>query len=180
VPLGPVPMEHYRVSDIDRAADAFPDLAFEIVHGGMAFVEETAWQLARFPNVYVNLEILHQFVVARPAAFTQALAGLLDVGGPAAIEKIFWGTGCMAVHPQPSLEAFWYDFEFPPELVKGRGTPQLTHEAKRKILGENYARVIGLDLEGARAAIVDDEFAQRRLAGRAAPYSTTKVAGKVV
>src|ERR1700750_1580052 len=33
VPLGPVPMEHYKVDDIDRAAIAFPGLNFEIVHG---------------------------------------------------------------------------------------------------------------------------------------------------
>jgi uncharacterized protein len=42
LPLGPVPMEHYRVDDIDRAAAAFPGLNFEIVHGGMAFLEEAA------------------------------------------------------------------------------------------------------------------------------------------
>jgi len=29
---------------------AFPELNFEIVHGGMAFLEETAWQIARFPT----------------------------------------------------------------------------------------------------------------------------------
>jgi len=180
VPLGPVPMAHYHVADVDRAADAFPDLAFEIVHGGMAFVEETAWQLARFANVYVNLEILHQFVVAKPAAFTQALAGLLDVGGPYALDKIFWGTGCMAVHPRPSLEAFWHRFEFPPERMDGSGIPHMTREAKRKILAENYARMIGLDLASARAGIADDEFARRRRSGLAQPYSTTRVAGKAV
>ena len=51
IPLGPVPMDHYRMDDIDAAAAAFPDLQFEIVHGGFAFIEETALQLARFSNV---------------------------------------------------------------------------------------------------------------------------------
>jgi len=46
IPLGPVPMDHYRMDDIDAAAAAFPDLQFEVVHGGFAFIEETAFQLA--------------------------------------------------------------------------------------------------------------------------------------
>lgn len=80
LPLGPVPMEHYKVDDIDRAAIAFPGLNFEIVHGGMAFLEETAWQLARFQNVYVNLEITSALLRTRPLAFAQALGALV---GPA-------------------------------------------------------------------------------------------------
>ncbi len=52
IPLGPVPMDPYRMDDIDAAAAAFPDLQFEVVHGGFAFIEETAFQLARFPNVW--------------------------------------------------------------------------------------------------------------------------------
>jgi predicted TIM-barrel fold metal-dependent hydrolase len=47
IPLGPVPMDHYRMDDIDAAAAAFPDLQFEIVHGGFAFIEETAFQLVQ-------------------------------------------------------------------------------------------------------------------------------------
>ena len=35
----------------------FPDLNFEIVHSGLAFVEETAHAIARSHNVYANLEI---------------------------------------------------------------------------------------------------------------------------
>ena len=65
-------MKHYRMDDIDAAADAFPGLAFEVVHGGMAFVEETARQLARYPNVYVNLEVTASLSMSAPAQFTQA------------------------------------------------------------------------------------------------------------
>ena len=32
-------MNPYRIDDIDIAADAFPDLSFEIVHAGVAFVD---------------------------------------------------------------------------------------------------------------------------------------------
>ncbi|PLS18601.1 amidohydrolase [Bacillus sp. M6-12] len=181
VPLGPIPMQHYKVDDIDRCADAFPDLNFEIVHGGMAFIEETAWQLARFPNVYVNIEILSALAVTKPQAFLQAMAGLISAGGPVALDKIIWGTGCMAFHPQPLLEAFWNDFAFPEELVNGHGLPRMDKEAKRKILGENFARMIGFDLQKAKQRTVGDEFDKKRkeTGGNASPFSTTKVSGMV-
>lgn len=175
LPLGPVPMEHYRVDDIDRACIAFPDLNFEIVHGGMAFIEETAWQLARFPNVYVNLEITSAIAASRPAAFLQTLAALIGPGGPGAIDRLLWGTGAMAFHPQPLLEHFVRDFAFPEELIAGTGLPQIDRDAKRKILFDNYARMNGLDLESRLAAIQDDEFARRRAAGPLAPFSTARV-----
>src|SRR3546814_1661439 len=73
-------MEHYRVDDIDRALTAFPDLQFEIVHGGMAFLEETAWQLGRYPNVYVNLEVTSASAATRPAAFGHALGMMASIG----------------------------------------------------------------------------------------------------
>lgn len=169
LPLGPVEMEHYRVDDIDRACMAFPGLNFEIVHGGMAFLEETAWQLARFPNVYVNLEITSSYVANRRGAFQHAMAALIGPGGAGAIERILWGTGSIAFHPQPLLEAFVRDFAFPPELVEGSGIPQLDAEAKRKILFSNYERMIGLDLTSRLTAIQNDEFAKRRPNGPRPP-----------
>jgi predicted TIM-barrel fold metal-dependent hydrolase len=174
LPLGPVAMEHYKVDDIDRAAMAFPDLNFEIVHGGMAFLEETAWQLARFPNVFVNLEITCALAASRPQAFMQAMAALIGPGGPGAMERIVWGTGAMAFHPQPLLESFVRDFAFPDQLIEGVGLPQMTQEAKRAILFDNYARMSGVDLKARLAATQDDEFARRRRDGPAAPFSTLR------
>ena len=47
LPNGSVPLESYRVDDLDVAADSFPGMAFEIIHSGMAFVEETAFAISR-------------------------------------------------------------------------------------------------------------------------------------
>lgn len=174
LPLGPVPMEHYRVDDIDRACMAFPGLNFEIVHGGMAFLEETAWQLARFPNVYVNLEITTSLAASRPAAFLHAIAALVGPGGQQAVERLLWGTGAMAFHPQPLLEAFVRNFEFSEEMIAGTGLPVIDRSAKRKILFENYARMCGVDLEARLPAIVDDEFARRRGDELAPPFSSVR------
>jgi hypothetical protein len=83
-------------------------------------------------------------------------------------------------HPDPPLHWFWNSFEFPEEMVEGLALPQIDKAAKRKILGENCARLIGLDIEAAKQRISNDEFAQRRAEGKAAPYSTTRSAGVAV
>ncbi len=48
-----------------------------------------------------------------------------------------------------NLDAFW-NFEIPQDLVEGYGYPQLTEQAKRKILGENLLRLQGMDVEETR------------------------------
>jgi predicted TIM-barrel fold metal-dependent hydrolase len=173
LPLGPVELLHYRVDDIDRAAMAFPHLNFEIVHGGMAFLEETAWQLARFENVWVNLETTASKARRRPKAFEHAMATLIR--GPKSIERLLWGTGAMVAHPRPHLEAFVRGFRFSEELVDGGVVAQITNDDKRAILAGNYARMHGLDLEARLAAVADDEFARQRGDEPAPPYSTTRV-----
>ena len=69
IPNGPVPMNPYRVDDVDGAAIHFPDLSFEIIHSGLAFVDETCHALARFPNVYANLEITSLLMFHGPGLF---------------------------------------------------------------------------------------------------------------
>ncbi|GAA4728439.1 hypothetical protein GCM10023350_09420 [Nocardioides endophyticus] len=179
VPLGPVPMEHYKMDDIDRAAIAFPDLNFEVVHGGMAFLEESAWQLARFDNVYINLEITTSLLNRRPSAFREAMATLMMHGGAHALDKICWGTGAMANHPQPPLERFVRDFQFTQEQIDG-GVPEMNDVTRGKVLAGNYAEMTGLDLERRLKAIENDEFAQQTEGGVMPPYSTTHAAGHVV
>lgn len=179
-PLGPVPMEPYDPRDIDEAATSFPDIDFSIVHGGVAFVEEIAWQLARYPNIYVNLEGLPILLVGNERAFAESFAGLLSVGGEEALGKIYWSSAAMAAHPRPQLEAF-ADFQIPEDIRRDNGgisgdLPPLTDDDKRAVLGENYANLLGIDIDDARDRIAGDAFDRQRADGLAEPYSTTAVA----
>jgi hypothetical protein len=167
LPMGAVPIEAYKVDDIGGAADAFPDLNFEIVHGGMAFLDETGMQLSLFPNVYVNLEVTGALIVKRERWFAESLAALLKWAGPA---KIMWGSGTVFCHPQPALEKFWNDFQLPDDLVSVAGM-QVTPEVKRMILCDNYARYAGIDVEAAKARIAHDTFSKARARGDVRPYS---------
>lgn len=167
-PLGPVPLSPYRIDDIDNAADEFPDLSFEIVHAGIAFAEETAMAIARYPNVYANLEVTSALVTTSPGMFEKVMGQFLFWGGPS---KILWSDGHMVFHSQPLLERF-KDFTFSEEILHTYGIPQITAEDRAAILGGNYARILGIDVEAAKAAVADDEFARERAAtGIQAPYS---------
>jgi hypothetical protein len=52
-------------------------------------------------------------------------------------------------HPRWPLDAF-SDCEIRRDLVEGYGYPQLTEQAKRKILGENLLRLSGMDVDETR------------------------------
>jgi len=174
LPLGSVPMDHFHHEDVESAATSFPELNFGLVHGGMVFTEEVAWQLARYDNIYVNIEVLSYHAHTRPRYFEETFAGLFEAGGAGVVDQIYWGSGCMAYPPQPQLEAFW-EFEFSEDVIdKGIfDVPEMTRENKQKILAENYADVVGLDIDELRAGIEGDEFDDDALEE---PYSTTNVA----
>jgi len=168
IPNGPVPINPYKVDDVDGAAIHFPDLSFEIVHSGLAFIEETAHAIARFHNVYANLEITSLLMHHGPGLFNEIMAQFLFWGGP---EKIIYSDGTLFCHSQPLLEKFW-NLEFSEELQNKYNLKPLTKADKALMLGGNYARIVGLDVEKAKRRIVDDEFARERArTGRQAPYS---------
>jgi hypothetical protein len=74
------------------------------------------------------------------------------------------------------LEAF-LDFEMPQDLTEGYGYPPLTAEAKRKMLGENYCRLHGLDVDEVKAKVANDEWAtRRRETASPEPWSSVRAA----
>jgi predicted TIM-barrel fold metal-dependent hydrolase len=155
-PLGPVPMNPYRIDDAEGAAYVFPQLNFEIVHSGLAFLEETAQAIARFPNVYANIETTAQLTYFAPGRFEEVLAELLLWGGH---EKILYSASLPYGHPRPQIEAIW-DLSLSAEVLDRYRLEQIAPAQKEGILGGNYARMMGIDIEAAKAAIAADEFSQ--------------------
>jgi predicted TIM-barrel fold metal-dependent hydrolase len=147
VPLGPQPIEYTQTWDMDGAAANFPDINFVIFHVGLPFIDETCWQLIRYPNLYASLAATINFVVRAPRQFAEILGKLLFWCGE---DKIVYGSEAPLWQPQWALEAFW-NFQIPEDLCAGYGYPQLTQQAKRKILGENLLRLHGMDVEETRA-----------------------------
>jgi predicted TIM-barrel fold metal-dependent hydrolase len=149
VPLGPQPIEATQTWDMDGAAANFPDINFVIFHVGLPFIDEVCWQLIRHPNLYASIAATINFVVRAPRQFAEVLGKLLFWCGE---DKIVYGSEAPIWQPQWALDAFW-NFEIPQDLVEGYGYPQLTEQAKRKILGENLLRLHGMDVEATRARL---------------------------
>jgi uncharacterized protein len=184
VPLGPAPAgDAFRPGDIEQAAADFPELTFEVVHGGMAFNEEMAWLLARYSNVYLNLETLNIILVNRPRVFAELLAGIMNIGGEYVFDRLIYASGAMNCHPQPTINAF-LNFQFPDDVLARYGQfwelPQLTHEHKRKLLGGNIAALHGWKVPELAAAIDNDEFTEGRAEQLPPGYSTTPLASAVL
>ena len=149
LPLGPQPIEHSQTWDMDGAAANFPDINFVIFHVGLPFIDETCWQLIRHPNLYASIAATINLVARAPRQFAEIMGKLLFWAGE---DKIVYGSEAPIFQPQWALDAFW-DFELPQDLVDGYGYPQLTEQAKRKILGENLLRLHGMDVEATRARL---------------------------
>ena len=88
VPLGPQPIEHTQTWDMDGAAANFPDINFVIFHVGLPFLDETCWQLIRYPNLYASIAATINFVVRAPRMFAEILGKLLFWCGE---DKIIYG-----------------------------------------------------------------------------------------
>lgn len=166
-PVGPGPVEAVHYEDISTAALAFPDMTFEVVHAGWAFLEEAGIQLMLHDNIYANLECVVNLVVRNPRRFAHIVGTLMRYGGP---ERILYATGCAVNHSDPILERFMA-FEMPGELVDGYGYPELTAEVKRLMLGANIARIHDIDVSVVEQKISADDWSRRRSAGKAVPWS---------
>jgi len=167
MPLGAVAMDPFRNGDVDYAAVDFPDLNFEIVHSGFAFVDEAAFQAARFPNVYVGLESTAALAVLHLRKLLRILGEFMVMG---AARKLFFSRGTSSPHPRPVIEAF-ARLEMPDEMIQGDGYPPLTEAAKADILGLNFARLHGIDVGRVKDAISDDALTRQRRDRIAPPWS---------
>jgi uncharacterized protein len=181
MPLGPVPTgEYFAPGDLEGAAAAFPDINFEIVHGGVAFSEETAWLLGRFSNIWINLEFLPMLLPLRPELFARAVLSMMNIAGEAALDRIIYSSGAMQYPPRLQLEAF-DKFQFPDEMrheynLFGAVPGPMTDEQKAKILGLNYAALHNLDIAQLKERIKGDEFEADQAGELPRPWSKTSLA----
>jgi predicted TIM-barrel fold metal-dependent hydrolase len=146
-------MEYLNPTDLQGPARDFPDISFIVHHLALPYFEEMVSIAARFPNVYLSLAGYISFCRIAPRRVQEHIGRLLQMAGP---EKLLWGSeAALAGGPTPTLNAFM-DMEIPADLRSGYGYPQITREDKKKILGENFARLMGVDIEQKKS-----EFARK-------------------
>ncbi len=165
--------------DIGPAARAFPEINFLVYHSGYEpreggqeegpYSEEVAHYgtnrlvkslkdagIGPGDNVYAEIGSTWYLIMAHPSEAAHVMGKLLSALGE---DRILWGTDSIWYgSPQPLIDAF-RAFQIPEEYCHRYGYPQLTAEAKEKILGLNAARLYGMDPEKVRAMASNDDLA---------------------
>jgi predicted TIM-barrel fold metal-dependent hydrolase len=140
--IWPLNKDAFDVADVDDAATSFPELNFIVEHCGLPRLEDFCWIAVQEKNVYGGLAVVMPFIHSRPRYFAEVLAELLFWVGE---DKLLFASDYAIWTPKWIIDKFMA-FELPEDLKKETGV-DLTPVAKRKILGENAARLYGLDIE---------------------------------
>jgi len=163
LPLGKTSYAAMSPLDLERPARDFPDLNFIVHHLALPMFDEVVWLAGRFPNVYLALSgNLNTYVIAPRLVQEQVGRLLMEVG----VEKLLYGSeAALAGSPAPYLRAF-LDLEIPDDLRRGYGYPQITRSDKEKILGLNFANLMGVDLDAKKRELADQPVFDATLEGR--------------
>jgi predicted TIM-barrel fold metal-dependent hydrolase len=146
-------LDAFDVRDVDYAATDFPGLNFIVEHVGLPRLDDFCWIAAQEPNVYAGLSVAAAFVHSRPRYFGEILGNLLFWLGP---DRICFGSDYAIWTPKWIIEKFMA-YEFPDDL-RQEYHAELTPELKRKILGENAARLYGIDIPAQAERLKQDKI----------------------
>lgn len=162
-------LEQYcHTDDLARAARDFPDLNFIAFHCSFPFEAELAEHAkrAKVKNIYTEMGGLAPIMFRDPKRYAQMLGTVLSGLGT---DHVLWGTDTpVAGPPHWQIQAF-LAFQFPRELIDSMGYPELTPAVKRQILGENTARLYGIDIPAATRAVDQDLLYKLRRDGNPLP-----------
>jgi predicted TIM-barrel fold metal-dependent hydrolase len=142
----PLDRDAFDVADIDHCATDFPNLNFIVEHCGLPRLDDFCWIAVQESNVYGGLAVVLPFIHSRPGYFAKVMSELLFWLGE---DRILFGSDYGIWTPQWLVERFM-NFELPDEVMRETGKA-LTLTAKKKILGENAARLYNVDIAAHRA-----------------------------
>ncbi len=128
---------------LDDVARDFPELKIVAFHMGYPYCDDLNMIAMGHPNVYPCLSLLVPWALSAPRKFAKILGEALRWVGP---ERIIWGTDCAGFGVQIAAAVRGLcDFQIPEDMQRDYGYPAITDEDRRKIFGENLARLIGIE-----------------------------------
>ena len=152
----PLNLDAFDVRDVDYAATDFPGLNFIVEHVGLPRLEDFCWIATQEHNVYAGMSVAMAFIHPRPRYFAEIMANLLFWLGE---DRILFGSDYAIWSPKWLIEKFMA-FELPDDIRQEYGV-ELTTEVKRKILGENAARLYEVDIAAHRQKLLRDDIGVR-------------------
>lgn len=128
---------------LDDVARDFPDLKIVAFHMGYPYCEDLNMVAMGHPNVYPCLSLLIPWAISAPRKFARIIGEALRWVGP---ERIIWGTDYAGFGVQIAAAVRGFrEFQIPEDMQQGYGYPAITDDDRRKIFGENLARLIGIE-----------------------------------
>lgn len=153
--IRPLNRDAFDVADVDDAATSFPELNFIVEHVGFPRFNDFAHIGAEETNVYGGLAVVAPMAYARPRKFGEIIGELLFWVGE---DNILFGSDYALWEPEWVVEAVM-DAELTPEQRDEFGV-ELTHDVKKKIMGENAAELYDIDIEEQKKQLHDDKISE--------------------
>lgn len=154
------------IADLYEAAAAFPDINFGVVHAGWLMFEETAELMRKHQNVIAVMEGPMMWLTYDMPAFNRMMSVFMTQSD---VDRILFSSVATRQHPYWQIAGL-LDYRPP-----AGATFTVTEAQKRKILGENAARLHGIDVAARRRTLAQDRFG-RELArnGLREPFSAQR------
>ena len=128
---------------IDDVARDFPDLKIVAFHMGYPHCDDLNLVAMGHPNVYLCLSLLIPWALSAPRKFAGIIGEALRFVGP---ERIIWGTDYAGFGVQIAAAVRGFRaVQIPEDMQAGYGYPAITDDDRRKIFGENLARLLAIE-----------------------------------
>jgi hypothetical protein len=128
---------------LDEVATDFSDLTIIAFHAGWPYCRDLNMVALTHPNVYISLSLVMVWWFNAPWRLAEIIGEAIQFAGE---DRIVWGSDFFGAGGliRLAVQAL-RDFEMPEELKQRYGYAAITEEVKRKIFGENLARVLGIE-----------------------------------
>lgn len=149
VPFGQQNMEELQCYDLQKAARDFPEMKFLIHHLAYPYLDQAFSIASRFPNVYLVASGVMNMSLVAPAMVAGWMGRIMaEVGS----HKVIWGSEA-PFHGSPDVYVeHFLDLQVPEEMQMGYGMPPMGLEDKKRILGLNFAEMLGIDVPASGTA----------------------------
>jgi predicted TIM-barrel fold metal-dependent hydrolase len=128
---------------LDDVARDFPQLKIVAFHMGYPYCDDLNMVAMGHPNVYPCLSLLVPWALSAPRKFARIIGEALRFVGP---ERIIWGTDCAGFGVQIAAAVQGLrKFQIPKDMQESYGYPEITDDDRRKMFGENLARLMGIE-----------------------------------
>lgn len=143
LPLGWQRVEDLAPNDLQQAAYDFPKLNFGAHHMGDPYIAEMIDIASRFSNIFIVLPVWFNAYFVQPWEMLHRLGKSLLLVGP---DRLCYGTDAFL---WPGVQAYidlLANLKMPAELQDRYGYPEITDEVRKKIFGESFADMVGVDI----------------------------------